>query len=345
VTLATASAAFTMLAWARRARADAIRLQFLTTVRAGERPKLVLHVEEDVEAVSVELASADGQRVTSRLGPLGKGARKEIRLPGEPGRRRYEGRITIRRRGTAREAPLSLEAVVARPLTVEIDRGSFDRQARTVKARLGNTPTKVQISLFPATGGAPLWQGEQDLAGHAAGEWVTVAWPAPPVAAGDVARVDLRFHDADGAWNGVSLFPWSVEIPHEEVGFATGSATIPSSEIGKLESSQRLVTEALRKYGSLGPVKLFIAGHTDTVGGAAYNVALSQRRARAIAGWFARRGLALPIYYEGFGEHALAVRTPDETAEAKNRRVDYILAIEEPSLTAAGFRAAWKRAP
>jgi outer membrane protein OmpA-like peptidoglycan-associated protein len=75
-------------------------------------------------------------------------------------------------------------------------------------------------------------------------------------------------------------------------------------------------------------------------------VKLSQRRAQAIAAWFRKRGLRIPIAFEGFGEHALAVATADDTDEPRNRRVDYILSVEEPQLKASGaFRPAWKRIP
>ena len=89
-------------------------------------------------------------------------------------------------------------------------------------------------------------------------------------------------------------------------------------------------------------VKLFIAGHTDTVAGAKYNLNLSRERARAIAGWFKRRGLSIPIYAEGFGEYAPLVKTPDETEEPRNRRVDYILAVDIPAIKVRrGYQGKW----
>ncbi len=48
------------------------------------------------------------------------------------------------------------------------------------------------------------------------------------------------------------------------------------------------------------------------------------------------------MFYAGFGESVLSVKTKDEVPEAKNRRADYILAIESPSLK-SGVAAAWKR--
>jgi hypothetical protein len=110
-----------------------------------------------------------------------------------------------------------------------------------------------------------------------------------------------------------------------------------------LDGSLKQITDAVRKHRELGAIKLFIAGHTDTVGATGYNLKLSQKRAQSIAGWFRSHGLRVPIFYEGFGEQALLVATPDETDEGRNRRVDYILSVEEPALKSATFHAAWKR--
>ena len=98
----------------------------------------------------------------------------------------------------------------------------------------------------------------------------------------------------------------------------------------KLEAVWDELSAAIRKYGAVVDVNLYIAGHTDTVGQKAYNRRLSMRRARAIAEWFRRRGVTIPIYYRGFGEEALAVATPDETPEPRNRRAEYVVSGEDP---------------
>jgi outer membrane protein OmpA-like peptidoglycan-associated protein len=69
---------------------------------------------------------------------------------------------------------------------------------------------------------------------------------------------------------------------------------------------------------------------------------LSRRRAQAIAAWFLKSGLTIPVAYEGFGETALLVETKDEVDEPRNRRVDYILSVEDPVLRATDFRPVWK---
>ena len=52
--------------------------------------------------------------------------------------------------------------------------------------------------------------------------------------------------------------------------------------------------------------------------------------------------MRIPVLYEGFGEEALAVATADETDEPKNRRAQYILAIEDPAMNVP-FAAKWQR--
>ena len=91
-------------------------------------------------------------------------------------------------------------------------------------------------------------------------------------------------------------------------------------------------------------ITLYIAGHTDTVGSSSSNLKLSQDRARSIAAWFRKRGVKLPISYEGFGETSLAVKTADNVDEVKNRRADYVLSDGPPTYSAA-FKPSWKRIP
>ena len=98
---------------------------------------------------------------------------------------------------------------------------------------------------------------------------------------------------------------------------------------------------ALQKYGELAEgVTLFVAGHTDTVGDAAANQVLSARRARAIARWFRSHGVKGAIRFAGFGESHLWVQTPDDADEPRNRRAEYIVAVDAPRI--GGAEVAWK---
>ena len=181
-----------------------------------------------------------------------------------------------------------------------------------------------------------------DLGPQPANAPLVVRWS--PINDEPVAKIEVSAYDADGSWRTITIVPWSIAIPHEEVNFRTDSFQIDDPEKPKLEASFVKVTESLAKHPEIR-VTLFIAGHTDTVGEAGYNLRLSRQRAQSIARWFRTRGLKIPIAFEGFGETALLVKTADEVDELRNRRVDYILSVDEPVFKTSGRRPSWSRVP
>lgn len=339
---AIAALVATLLVTVGSARADSVKVEIVSRVSEGQQPRVRLIVKERVERLAIELARDDGQKVSTAFGPLAPGMTREVPLGGAAGKHRWTGHVAVTQHGATREDTLSFDTLVAAPLRVEIDKARVNLAARTLEVRMTRPAGRVEVKVYGPTGDAPLAESEHDFTGRGAGEPLPVRWPAPP-GGGEVARIDLKVFDADGFFSGMSLVPWSVHIPHEEVNFATDSASITADEAPKLGKSLELINAALIRHRELGPIKLFIAGHSDTVGDASYNLKLSQRRAQAIAAWFRQRGLRVPVFFEGFGEHALLVGTPDQTDEPRNRRVDYILAVEEPTLKTSGFRPAWKR--
>ncbi len=105
------------------------------------------------------------------------------------------------------------------------------------------------------------------------------------------------------------------------VQFATGSAVLtPSAEhvlgrLGQALSSAKLAGDRFR-----------IEGHTDTVGDAAQNQTLSEARAASVAAFLEKNfGVdAARLETVGLGEKDLAVQTPDNTPEPRNRRVHIV---------------------
>jgi outer membrane protein OmpA-like peptidoglycan-associated protein len=164
-----------------------------------------------------------------------------------------------------------------------------------------------------------------------------------PVPRNQIEKIEIRVTAKDNAYQAVTLVPWSVAIDHKEVQFDTNKAVIRDSEVGSLNDSLAKIKEVLAKVDGkgLGTITLFIAGHTDTQGSDDHNMTLSRSRAQAIADWFMKRGLCIPIAFEGFGETALRKLTADNVDEQANRRVDYILAVEPPTIR-KGAPAAWK---
>jgi outer membrane protein OmpA-like peptidoglycan-associated protein len=225
------------------------------------------------------------------------------------------------------------------PLKVTVDRAKVDIAARRLEVKMSRTAGSVKIKVTDESG-AEIAEEEHSFDGKPAGTPLVVTWT--PKSKEPVARIEVYGYDAHGYWAGVAIVPWSLSIPHQEVLFDTDKAEIKPGEKPKLEDSYEKIKKAIEEHKDLGAIKLFIAGHTDTVGTPAYNQELSRKRARAIGAWFKKRGLKLAVLYEGFGESVPIVKTEDEVDEPKNRRVDYILAIEPPALK-SGAAAAWKK--
>lgn len=140
---------------------------------------------------------------------------------------------------------------------------------------------------------------------------------AAALAAQEAPKVDRRFSLAQ-VRNIDAVRRLVPVINVDSVNFDTGSAVIRPQEAEELAT----LGNALRDLIDRNPAEVFlIEGHTDAVGAATYNLALSDRRAETVA-------LALTEYFDvppenmvvqGYGESDLAVSTLD--AERANRRV------------------------
>lgn len=87
--------------------------------------------------------------------------------------------------------------------------------------------------------------------------------------------------------------------------------------------SEALIPTILQKAEDRESANISVIGHTDTVGRAEANAKLAFQRATNIASMLRGRGLqSATLTIESHGESNLLVPTPDETAEAKNRRVE-----------------------
>ncbi len=85
--------------------------------------------------------------------------------------------------------------------------------------------------------------------------------------------------------------------------------------------AQSVVTQAANYAKSGRPTRVLIVGHADTSGSAAYNVGLSNRRARTVADALVAQGVnGGVISLDGKGETALARPTADGVREPLNRR-------------------------
>lgn len=97
-------------------------------------------------------------------------------------------------------------------------------------------------------------------------------------------------------------------------------------DLGKSElnaEAHRILKQVAAEQAAVKPDNIYLSGHTDTVGNPMFNEKLSAARAQHVAEGLARMGVAtkgLDVKYSG--ESKLAVATPDETKEVRNRRVE-----------------------
>jgi len=122
--------------------------------------------------------------------------------------------------------------------------------------------------------------------------------PAPVAAVAPAPRAVARTYLAFFDWNRADLTPRVREI----------------------------IAEAAQNAGTLSVTRIEVGGHADRSGSDAYNMALSQRRANAVAADLVARGISRSaITVQAFGESRPLVATADGVREPQNRRVEIIL--------------------
>ncbi|NKF22514.1 OmpA family protein [Solimonas marina] len=114
-------------------------------------------------------------------------------------------------------------------------------------------------------------------------------------------------------------------------------------------NSAQLKPQALDTYGKIAAILknydktvIHVVGHTDTTGSDEYNMRLSESRANAVATYLEGQGVpSQRVRTEGRGERELLVKTPDNTPEARNRRVDIVI----KPIVQGNEQAAWAPPP
>ena len=87
--------------------------------------------------------------------------------------------------------------------------------------------------------------------------------------------------------------------------------------------SRALLAQIKRSVESRPSADISVIGNSDTVGKAESNEALALKRAQEVANLLKESGVTpMAMLVESHGERNLLVKTPDETAEPRNRRVE-----------------------
>jgi outer membrane protein OmpA-like peptidoglycan-associated protein len=331
------------------ARAQPVSFELRGDVPLGQKPMLRITAVQQVTDVRVELKRDDGKDFAMKQGALARG--QAVTLPigdGAAGKASYRGSISAKVVGGDRWSDeLSFETLVRAPLKVSYDIDHLDLDRRVLQFKLSRPAGSAELVVI-GEDGKELGKGSAAYKKEPADTWLPISWTQPPNTR--VMMMKLRAVSADGLATNVELIPWSVTIDHEDVNFSTDSAVIETAEEKKLDASLAKIAEVVKRGERFMKMKLYIAGHTDTVGLDGKNRKLSLDRARAIARYFRRKGLALPIAFAGFGEDVLKVKTADGVDERANRRADYVIGpataaappFKGPYLKA---RAGWQQLP
>lgn len=198
-----------------------------------------------------------------------------------------------------REFLLTAGAILLLAGPPALAQGSADPETRDLIERLRPTPEQLHQTRgirMPVTDPAA----------------VAPAAPTTPVAAGS-ARPP---RPAAG-----TTAPPGMAAASITVNFATGSHALSPQAVEDLTSLGRALASS-----DLAGFRFRIEGHTDTVGDAEANMALSQRRAEAVRDFLVTR-FNIPsarLVAVGLGEGQLLVSTGDNTDEPRNRRVQVV---------------------
>ena len=320
---------------ASAATAQSVDIQFQTIVPQGSQPGMVLVAQDDLQWMEVDLRSS-AFKLKKRFPATGNGQSRELKWKHAPGAQQVFGTIRSQvKGGDPEEQTLEFESVIATPVVLKVVREKLNLEGGLLVFTLNHPAGKAEITVRDENAQI-IAEDQAFYEGQPAGTELSIKWDTSE---NKPARIDLKAFDKWEFYDGIALTPWRVDIPHEEVNFRVDSAEIDATEQPKLEASLKLVAEAVRKYKQLGDIKLYVAGHTDTQGSNEHNEKLSAARARSIAGYFYKKGIPVTIYWAGFGERRLLVKTPDNYDEVRNRRVEYVISVEEP------YPAGWRKAP
>ena len=303
------------------------------------KPTVTFSSNQTLRDVEITFARADGHRQEETFERIGPGRSATVTVDQPVGRFTYE--VTLRGTtsgGSEVNLGFEFQIAVVHGLEVQVLRDQIDFDAGLIPIEVNKPVDTVDLEVFDRDGNQTT--GETIGFGGAQGR-LQVRWESQ----GSVGGVRMTIKDGEGQHSEQILRPIWIDVPAQIINFETGSAEIEADGIRKLEQTRQTIKDSLKDVDDdqRTQMRLYVAGYTDTVGPASRNLTLSQSRARAIGAWFRANDVDIPIFYQGFGQEVLAVDTPDNTAEERNRRALFILGNTPPRQSDDLPRSDWTR--
>lgn len=303
-------------------------------------PQVFLEAQSDFDRITLDCERSDGESVSLAAGRTKRGTKRTFDLKQPAGSFRWTC-TAMGWYGAGAEdffdLPFRFESFVGGPLSITVPREEILIGGRMLSARADREVASAHLTVITPDG--PVFDEDVAVDANEPGEELLLQWTG---GGDEVLRIDVTLTDKWGFYAFENIFPWSLEIPHEDIHFATGSHDISAAELPKVNKAWGDVKTVIERYSQYVEVRLYVGGYTDTVGDRASNAGLSERRARSIAQAFRQLGFAGPLLYQGFGEDGLAIATDDSVDEVRNRRAVYLLASKPPPASPQLPRGNWK---
>ena len=331
--------------WGSSAQAqNELGLSLRTPVEKGTDPAIVIKPTVSLKKLVIQVTRKQDKRVFHfSEGVIRRGEKRVFAFRQGSGERSYVARFDVTpKKGKKFAFEYAFEARVVPPLEISVIKKDVNLDGRALGFRSTRRTQQAEVVIY-GDGGVQVGRGQATYGGAHSGRLLNISWEQKPA---NIKRIALKVWDPGGFWASMEVRPFFVEPWEDRIYFETGSHEIRSTEHAKLDATHKRIGDALKtaaeEYGDTIDMRLYVAGYTDTVGSASSNRQLSDRRAKSIAHYFMKKGLDIPIYYQGFGEDALAVKTPDSTDEERNRRTLYVLSSQVP-VSAHFPRATWRK--
>lgn len=337
------AAALTLLPLAAHAQVsgDDLGFSLIGQVEASKaKPALVFRPAVAVANLDITCKRSDGQQVRMQSGPIKRGQERRVVIPQGKGVFQYDCLMSGKAGGQAFSGfTLQFEVKVGDVPHIQLKPEDVDEAGRKLTFRLSEPAGKVTLDIL-GDDGKPIDGVTKQFAGEAPGTPLTIEWTQSAEQA--MGKFMLTAYDPAGYWSGIESVTF-VDIPHEDVVFESGKWDILPAEEPKLVAPLGQIQQQLAKVRGILQINLYVGGYTDTVGKPDDNRELSRKRAQSIAQWFAKKGVQVSIFAQGFGESALRVVTPDNTDEPRNRRASYVLSMQAPPASRGFPTKDWQR--